>query len=340
MFAKKRWTSLAIALIGVIALGQGAEAANWWETISVKGNFRYRHEMIKKGDSDARNRQRIRARLGIFGQVNDNTKVGIQLATGSDDPVSTNQTLDNSFSTKQIGIDLAYFETKHDALPGFTLTAGKFKNPFFKPGKSELIWDGDLNPEGGALKFRKGNEDFDITLVGSGLWIEERSSDPNSFIMAGQGMARLFMNEKKSSIALGGALFSYTNAEGFQPFYNADKSMGNSVVDHVINAGTSDEDTVDVYANDFELIELFAEVTHKFASTPVTIMADYVQNTSADSLETGWLLGLRVGKTKKPGSWAFHYNYRQVEKDAVLGAFTDSDFSGGGTDAKGHEFGG
>jgi hypothetical protein len=29
-----------------------------------------------------------------------------------------------------------------------------------------------------------------------------------------------------------------------------------------------------------------------------------------------------------------------VEKDAVIGTFTDSDFRGGGTDAKGHEIGG
>jgi hypothetical protein len=29
-----------------------------------------------------------------------------------------------------------------------------------------------------------------------------------------------------------------------------------------------------------------------------------------------------------------------VEKDAVVGIFTDSDFRGGGTDARGHEIGG
>jgi len=93
-------------------------------------------------------------------------------------------------------------------------------------------------------------------------------------------------------------------------------------------------------ATEYELFEVFGEVSHKFESVPVTVMADYVSNTAADSLNTGWLLGVRVGKAKKPGSWEFRYNYREIEKDAVFGTFADSDFRGGGTDAKGHEVGG
>ena len=128
-------------------------AGDWTETIKMKGDLRYRHEMIDKEGKDARHRHRVRARFGVFGEVSPYTKVGIQLATGSDDPVSTNQTLDGAFSTKQVGIDLAYLEANHPRLPGMNVKGGKFKNPFFKPGKSELIWDGDLNPEGGAATF-------------------------------------------------------------------------------------------------------------------------------------------------------------------------------------------
>ena len=32
------------------------------------------------------------------------------------------------------------------------------------------------------------------------------------------------------------------------------------------------------------------------------------------------------------------YNYRELEKDAWIDAFPDSDFEGGKTDSKGHEF--
>ena len=103
--------------------------------------------MIEKGDNDARHRHRIRARVGIYGQVNDFTKVGVQYATGSDDPVSTNQTLDNAFSSKDVRLDMAFLAMSPKKFPCMTITAGKFKNPFYKAGKSELIWDSDWNPE-------------------------------------------------------------------------------------------------------------------------------------------------------------------------------------------------
>ena len=81
-------------------------------------------------------------------------------------------------------------------------------------------------------------------------------------------------------------------------------------------------------------------MAHKIQSTPVHVFGDFVTNTSADSLNTGWLVGFAAGKLKQPGSWMVSYNYRELERDAVVGAFTDSDFRGGGTDGKGHEFAG
>jgi len=40
------------------------------------------------------------------------------------------------------------------------------------------------------------------------------------------------------------------------------------------------------------------------------------------------------------GAWRTYFGYRYVEADAVLDAFTDSDFHLGGTDAKGFFVGG
>ena len=335
MLKNKLMTACVTTVISVIGISSVAQGANWWESLKLKGDLRYRHEMIDKQDKDVRHRQRLRARIGIYGDVSQYTKIGIQLATGSDDPVSTNQTLDDAFSTKRIGLDLAYFQSTHDALPGLTITGGKFKNPFFRPGKAELIWDSDWNPEGGVVTLKKDADNFSLTLTGAGLWIDERSSDDDSYLAAGQGVARFHLNEKTTTVTVGGSFFNYVNAQGFQPFFDHEDAMGNSVV-----LAEVDGDTVLHYANDYEILEFFGQVTHTFENTPVTVMGDFVTNTAADSLETGWLFGLRVGKAKKPGSWEFRYIYRKVEKDAVIGMFTDSDFRGGGTDAKGHEIGG
>lgn len=73
----------------------------------------------------------------------------------------------------------------------------------------------------------------------------------------------------------------------------------------------------------------------------MAVFVDYVKNVAEGEIagNEGWLVGAKAGKLNNPGSWELRYNYRNIEKDAVLGVFTDSDFIGGGTDGKGSEFG-
>lgn len=58
--------------------------------------------------------------------------------------------------------------------------------------------------------------------------------------------------------------------------------------------------------------------------------------------DTGWYANLVVGKPDLalPGDWRVSIGYKWVESDAVLDAFTDSDFHLGGTNAKGFILGG
>jgi hypothetical protein len=69
---------------------------------------------------------------------------------------------------------------------------------------------------------------------------------------------------------------------------------------------------------------------------PLTVFADYVRNTAADGLDRGFALGVRHGKVSTHGTWALGWTYQDLEADAVVATFTDSDFAGGGTDGKGH----
>ncbi len=327
--------SKALAVLAVTAVATSTAAdGNWWETIKVKGDLRYRHEMIDTDDSDARHRHRVRARLGVFGDVSERTTVGIQLATGGENPVSTNQTLGGAFSTKSFGVDLAYLQTAHERLPGLSLTAGKFKNPFYKPGGSELIWDSDWNPEGGVLAYTTAFKQVSITLMGSGLWIEERSSSDDSWLGAAQGAITYSIEGPEAGITVGGGFFNYVNTEGLAPFYDG-KFRGNSV-----GLKVEGDNTTQVYLSDYELLEVGGAISASIIGLPVIIMGDFVTNTAADSLNTGWLVGFKVGAAKQPFGWEVRYCYREVEADAVVATFTDSDFRGGGTDARGHEIGG
>jgi hypothetical protein len=88
--------------------------------------------------------------------------------------------------------------------------------------------------------------------------------------------------------------------------------------------------------SDFNLTELFAELKLTAGARPVTVFADYVVNAEADGADTGFALGASLGEVSGQGTWRVGYAYQDLEADAVVGTFTDSDFAGGGTDGKGH----
>ena len=64
------------------------------------------------------------------------------------------KTFDNSFSTKGINLDLAYFDWQ--IKNGLSVKGGKMKVPFYRPSGSSLLWDGDLRPEGLHANWRSG----------------------------------------------------------------------------------------------------------------------------------------------------------------------------------------
>lgn len=311
-------------LAGVNAHAQEAAAKpQWTDSIKVKGDIRTRFESIDEEGKDTRDRARIRARLGAHAKVNDEVDAAIALASGSDDPVSTNETLDGGFSTKDIRLDLAYIDLHPELLGGGSVILGKMNMPFI--AVNDLQWDGDLNPEGAALNLELPAGDTVKLLVNGGaFWVEERSSDDETMLYGAQIAADVKTDELK--LTAGASYFLYDNIEGFAPIFDVEDSFGNSVIES--------EDGELTYATGYEIVELFAKVGFD-AGLPVTISGNYVVNQDADDNDTGYMVGIKLGKLKDPGSFDFGYSYRELEADAVLGVYADSDIGGGGSDIKG-----
>ena len=74
-------------------------------------------------------------------------------------------------------------------------------------------------------------------------------------------------------------------------------------------------------------------------SLPLTVHGNYLQNIASEVEEgdRAWLAGLKLGAVKGPRDFELAYNYREIEKDALPAMINDSDFHGGGTNAKGHK---
>ena len=312
---------------------------SWTDKISLNGDFRYRLEMIDIPDQDddtkVRYRHRIRGRIGLNADLSNGFSAGFQIATGSDDPVSTNQTIGDAFSSKPLWIDLAFVDWKPAFADGLALVFGKMKNPFRKPQKTELIWDGDLNPEGMALGFEREIGIATPFLQTAGFFVEERKKAKDSWLLGVQGGVTLDFAEGLFYVSAGIGYFDHTHIKGATLYHDSEDSFGNSV--EVL----TDDDDVEyaVYMYDYNMIDGFFELGGKIVKFPWAVFGNVAKNVAEDVDDgLGWLVGAKLGKAKKPLTFDLKYTYRVVESDAVLGVFTDSDFIGGGTDGKGHEW--
>lgn len=285
--------------------------------LQFSGDLRYRHDTINDDALPERSRHRIRARFNVEADLSDDIMVGISLATGGSNPVSANQTL-GGFTRKDIGFDLAF--VSWDINDELTLEAGKMNNPMFRTGGHHLIYDSDLNPEGMALGYDKDNVFANI----GGFWVEERALGADAILYALQGGYRMMVGDG-AELTIGASYYDYRKAQGYQPFYLG-FPQGNSV------------DGAGNLLFDYDLAELFAQLDFEIGGQPLRLFLDYVQNTAADNFDTGSAVGLKWRNAANPGDWELGWSYEDLEADAVIATYTDSDFIGGGTDGKGHTF--
>lgn len=319
-----------------------------------------------------RHRWRLRARLGLLGKISDQVSAGIRITTGNtSDPVSTNQTLGTSNNKYTLVLDRAFL--KVDPFDWLSLSGGRVPNPFFS---TDLVWDDDLNFEGLAATFRPWPHES-MTLkpffsVGAFPLQEIESSATNlakdKWLYAAQAGLD-WRSGANTRWRFGLAYYDYRNVSGVRNpsplangFHDAtapqSRQKGNSlyVIDTDANNNGTADDPVWGLAADYRLVNFtaMADLAH-YDPIHVILSADVVKNVGYDKSAMaarmgagyedktlGWNTRVTLGKPgiELPGDWQVYLGYRHLERDAVLDAFTDSDFRLGGTDAKGYYLGG
>jgi outer membrane cobalamin receptor len=105
------------------------------------------------------------------------------------------------------------------------------------------------------------------------------------------------------------------------------------------------------YAAEFKELNFSTKIDYALDDTyHVTLIGDYVNNIGYNAVDVnarvgvamkketeGFQVGLSVGmpETRAFMDWRVFLNYKYLEADAVVDAFTESDFHLGGTNAKG-----
>jgi hypothetical protein len=325
---------LALGLL--ITLGTAgaapAQTKTWVDYTTLKADLRYRVERIDDAAKTyTRNRDRIRARLGVEVKPNDLLKVAIGLSTGQSDPISGNQTLTDGFAKKEMRLDLAYLDYNFfgDKPGEVHFLAGRMKNPFLTQN-DDLTWDPDLTPEGLALKGQMTHGLATFYVQGGSFWIKERDPGSETMLAAGQAAVRLQFRPELA-VTLGGAYDRYDNMMGYDviDWEGKNNSYGNSTVN-----GTG---TNKAWATGFEPVVWLGQVDFWMGGLPIALFGQVGNNGKADEFGDAHMFGLCIGKAKNPRTFEIGWSYAEVQKDAVPGMFTDSDRWGGGTDGKGHK---
>jgi hypothetical protein len=308
-----------------------ASAAEWYEKLKLTGDVRFRNELIQQTNKADNFRWRIRARLVGDAEINEAWSATIGLSSGSDDPVSTNQTLTGGFSRKPIELDLAYVDFHPKEISGLNVDAGKMRFPFLTADKTQLLWDNDLTPEGIALKYKhKANDKAEIFINAAGFYITDNDPDNEQWMSGAQAGFNVKPSDKVG-VTAGASYFSFQRTKGYPGFYKPASFYGNSTM--TVGTGKG-------YLWEFKEFEVLGILDAKLNDkTSLRLTGDFVNNSGADSLNTAYLVQGTLNYGKDKGSLKLFANYRKVEADAVIGIFTYSDFIGGGTDGKGFELG-
>lgn len=284
-------------------------------------------------EQENRTRGRYRIRIQGKARVNDHVTAGFRLATGGDRR-STNQTLGGGgldFAPDGIYVDRAYIEVRPFPEHDVELVLGKQSNPFrWKKGKDYMLWDGDVNPEGVAVKWAGDVAAAVRVFTNVGYMVlDENSSrkDPNFFAI--QGGAHISLAE---GINAGGRVSWYR-------FGSVD--MG--VTGRGFSQGSGGGGNLSLHqdpGDPIEVLELAGYVSCACSeSWPALLYFHYARNTSADDAltgdeqDTGWGIGLEVGDKKKIAKLGF--GYYALEADFFPSQFIDSDLFDGFTNRKG-----
>jgi hypothetical protein len=389
---EERLDRLETRVGGDIAMRLGQ--MDWAQRIRFGGDIRLRYEgnyfdknnaILLRPDNpgeilnttEDRTLHRYRVRVHVKASLLDDREVnvgkvefGARVATGNDkNPVSTNDTLGDTFNKDGIVLDQAYLKWSYKPnrrifgkLPQLSLTGGRMPNPFFH---TDLVWDGDLNFEGLALDLRSDtladNPWKAFLTAGAFPLQEEEFSDKDKWLYGGQiGLA--YKRPLGLSGMLGIAYYDYKNIVGtandpFRPGltdFTAPQfqQKGNTLFD--IDPGPGIRTAL---ASEFQLINVTAKLIYDYWSpVHLVLTADYAKNLGFDQADVarrtgnpnvkeeteGYQFGLMVGYPSILGfgDWNVFLNYKYLEADSVLDAFTDSDFHLGGTNAKGWILGG
>lgn len=311
-----------------------------------------------------RARFRGRARFAVDADISSSISAGMRIATGNtNDLVSETQTLDGT-SPYQFGLDQLFIrldERNAQKFPWLSVVGGRFANPYGTP--TDLIFHKDLSFEGVAITGRYGfgdgsaDQSHVFFTLGANPIQEIALSPQDKWLAAAQFGTNLRWGQGQR-LRVTGAFYDYLNVTGrLNPIdstiynYTAPQYLrtGNTLYD----ISNSSDSSVNLFAlaAKYRLVNINASYELAVGSHYLGVTLDAVKNLGFNSTTVSSHFATHVDPRIKgfqaevsfgdatvltAGAWRGTVGYRYLQRDAVLDAYTDSDFHFGGTDAAGY----
>jgi hypothetical protein len=214
------------------------------------------------------------------------------------------QVLRDNYNSRSGRLDLAYLRVK--PVSWLHLEGGRFPMPI---GLTEMLWDADLRPQGGALRLETSTKDFErlaFTVLGA----------QGSHILKDQSRLLLFSAEAaiktgyEARFAVRGSLLDFSRLDSLDPRLRRQNTT-----------------LADAYAQRYRVVDLQARIYNEGAY-PMQIVADYCWNTRVKTDNRGFWAAITLGSTKNSRA-RFEYTYASVDREATVAAFSADDFRWG-----------
>jgi len=324
-------------------------------------------------------RARVRARLAVTAEPAPGIKATVGIATGgTTGPTTSNQTLGQGaagapdfFNKYSVVLDRA--SIAYQPANWFGVSGGRMRNPF--QVSSDLVWADDLNFDGVAMTLRPRFSDRVDGFVTAG-WFPLSPSVPKQSssrsLVGVQAGGDWQFGTRDNHVRLNAGLYAYHGIEGVAETADSFRNLPDYVTRSEYGSGfrqrgntlfrlnaplSVDSATNWGLASRFRELDVTASVdVAQFDPLRVVASAEVVKNLAFDRAEMsaragtpitdgksmGYTGKLLVGQPQivKPGQWNAYVAYRYLGSDAVLDAFTSSDFGLGGTNSKGTILGG
>jgi hypothetical protein len=218
------------------------------------------------------------------------------------EPIPTPQR--DNFRSRDARVDRAFAKFEASWL---RVEGGRFTMPI---AFTEMIWDKELKPQGGALRLGVSDRGSVKRLGITGLYAKgSHVFEDETEVIAISGDAVFTAGGPDATTQLIGSYIEFRKLETVQPFLRRQNLR-------TVPGGP--------LALDYKVVDLVLRL-RRGGALPLQLVANYCWNTAADDLNHGLWLAAALGSTKVSRA-RLDYTYAKVDRDATLGEYPADDF--------------